>query len=188
MWADFYTRFFQHYSILHFISKFYFILFCVLFPWTLFNFTNDTSALLILYSKLWHFQPLRLAFNLFPFLTRAYCVCNRESCSCVAGLARVNCKTRSCGSKWVRSLAALRRKERNPMRSLSRRCEYNLSRCLSRFRIRWARIRNLGGIVISTRVSLCTVLWRRTWQSVETSDPWISTSSIPLSDRCAATE
>ena len=41
----------------------------------------------------------------------------------VAGLARVNYRTH-CGSKWVRSLAASPRRERNQMPSLSRKCKW----------------------------------------------------------------
>lgn len=74
---------------------------------------------------------------------------SNHDCAFVAGLARMNCKTR-CGSKWVRLLAALPRKERNQMRSLSRRCKYHnlLSFIMSlESRVRWAEICNLGDIV-----------------------------------------
>jgi len=65
---------------------------------------------------------LHIKTSYFPYVN---CDALLSNCDCafVVGLARVNCKTR-CGSKWVRLLAALARKERNQMRSLSRRCEY----------------------------------------------------------------
>lgn len=70
-----------------------------------------------------YFNDISLHFKI--FYSSYICMVLRSNCDCafVAGLARVNCKTR-CGSKWVRLLAALPRKERNQMRSLSRRCEY----------------------------------------------------------------